>query len=105
MFKYMNSSISSFVYALVLIDRIQEYHPGFLLTSRNVHRLLLAANVASAKYLDDFFYKNSFYANVGGVSLKVLKELEAEFMALIGFNAHVEEETFASYLDRLDLFA
>jgi len=26
-------------------------------------------------------------------------------MALIGFNAHVEEETFLSYLDRLDLFA
>ena len=37
--------------------------------------------------------------------MKVLNELEAEFMALIGFNSHVEEETFASYLDRLDLFA
>ncbi len=70
-----------------------------------MHRLLLAANVVSAKYLDDFFYKNSFYANVGGVSLKVINELEAEFVALIGFNAHVEEETFASCLDRLDIFA
>jgi hypothetical protein len=39
------------------------------------------------------------------VSLKVLNELESELMALMGFNAHVEEETFASYLDRSDLFA
>ena len=75
MFKYMNSSTSSFVYALILIDRIQEYNPGLLLTGKNVHRLLLVANVVSAKYLDDFFYKNSFYANIGGVSLTVLNEL------------------------------
>lgn len=105
MFKYMNSSVTTFVYALVLIDRIQEYHPHFLLHHKNVHRLLLAANVVAAKYLDDFFYKNSFYANIGGVALKVLNDLEAEFMLLIGFNAHVEEDTFASYLDRLELFA
>lgn len=85
----MNSSISTFVYALILIDRIQEYNPQFVLHQKNMHRLLLAANVVSAKYLDDFFYKNSFYANVGGVSLKIINELEAEFMALINFNAHV----------------
>jgi hypothetical protein len=85
----MNSSISTFVYALILIDRIQEYNPQFLLHHKNMHRLLLAANVVSAKYLDDFFYKNSFYANVGGVTLKIMNELESEFMLLINFNAHV----------------
>lgn len=72
MFKYMNSSISTFVYALILIDRIQEYNPNFILHHKNMHRLLLAANVVAAKYLDDFFYKNSFYANVGGVTLKII---------------------------------
>lgn len=101
----MNCSPSTFVYALALIDRVLEYHPGFVLHSQNVHRILLAANVVAAKYLDDFFYKNSFYANVGGVPLRLLNELEAEFMSLIGFNAHIEHETFASYVDRLDLFA
>ena len=33
---------------------------------------MLAANVVSAKYLDDIYYKNSFYASVGGVNVKVL---------------------------------
>ena len=75
MFKYMNCSVGCFVYALILIDRLQEYHPEFTLHPRNVHRLILAANVVSAKYLDDFFYKNSFYANVGGVPLILLNSL------------------------------
>lgn len=68
----MNCSLSCFVYSLVLLDRIQEYNPTFILHSKNIHRLLLAANVVSAKYLDDFFYKNSFYANVGGVTPQLL---------------------------------
>lgn len=73
----MNCSPSTFVYALILIDRVLEYQPGFVLHTQNVHRILLAANVVAAKYLDDFFYKNSFYANVGGVPLRLLNELEA----------------------------
>lgn len=77
MFRYMNCSPSTFIYALILIDRVLEYNPGFVLHSQNVHRILLAANVVAAKYLDDFFYKNSFYANVGGVPLRLLNELEA----------------------------
>lgn len=91
MFKYMNCSVGCFVYALILIDRLQEYHPEFSLHPRNVHRLILAANVVSAKYLDDFFYKNSFYANVGGVPLTLLNSLEIEFLTLLDFNAHVEQ--------------
>ena len=76
MFKFMHSSTSSFVHALALIDRLQENHPEFILSRRNIHRLLLAASVISAKYQEDFFYKNSYYASVGGVNLALLNSLE-----------------------------
>ena len=72
MVKYMNASVSVYVYALVLLDRVQEFNPAFTIHRKNIHRLLLASNVIAVKYLDDTFYKNSFYASVGGVSLKVL---------------------------------
>jgi hypothetical protein len=72
MVKYMNASITVYVYSLVLLDRAQEFNPTFKIHRKNIHRLLLASNVVAVKYLDDMFYKNSFYANVGGVSLKVL---------------------------------
>jgi hypothetical protein len=67
--------LSTYVYALVLLDRIQEYQVGFVLHRRNIHRLLLTSTVISAKYMDDFFYKNSFYAGVGGVHINVLNTL------------------------------
>lgn len=100
----MNASPSTFIYSLILIDRVQENQPGFILNSKNVHRLLLTANVISAKYQDDFFYKNSYYANVGGVNVTLLNSLELEFLAMIDFNCHVEEGTFLAYVDKLELF-
>lgn len=76
MYKYMNCSVSVFVYALVLIDRAQECNPLFVVNKRNIHRLILAANLISVKYLDDIYYKNSYYANIGGVTVKLLNELQ-----------------------------
>ena len=61
--------------------------------------------MVAAKYIDDLYYKNSFYATIGGVSLKVLNELEMEFLTLVNFNCHCEEGTFRSYLERLDTFS
>lgn len=70
----MRCSAGTFIYALALLDRLQEYQ-AIVLHRRNIHRLLLAASVIAAKYLDDFFYKNSYYANVGGLQLAVLNVL------------------------------
>ena len=72
MVKYMNASLSVYIYSLILLDRAQEYNPEFIIHKRNIHRLLLVSNLVAAKYIDDLYYKNSYYATVGGVSLKVL---------------------------------
>ena len=42
--------------------------------------------MVAAKFYDDSFYNNEFYAKVGGVSVDELNELELEFMFLIGFS-------------------
>ncbi len=67
-FKYMGGSPIVFVYGLVLIDRVQESHEEFYMTSRNVHRLMITAVVIATKYFDDFYFKNSFYAKLGGIT-------------------------------------
>jgi hypothetical protein len=66
---FMGASAVVAVYALVLLDRLQEYHPGFYIRQNNLHRLLLVSNVVAAKYLEDLYYSNSFYAKIGGISL------------------------------------
>ena len=68
MFKYMNASPLVFVYALVLIDKVQESNQDFFMTQRNVHRLMITAVVIATKYFDDFYFKNSFYARLGGIT-------------------------------------
>lgn len=86
----MNASLSVYIYSLMLLDRAQEFNPEFIIHKKNIHRLLLVSSLVAAKYLDDLYYKNSFYATVGGVTLKVLNQLEAEFLTLVNFNCHFE---------------
>ena len=38
------------------------------MTSRNVHRLMITAVVIATKYYDDFYFKNTFYAKLGGIT-------------------------------------
>jgi hypothetical protein len=75
LFKYMNCSSSAYVCAIALMDRVAEAYPNLSLNQRNSHRMFLAAAVLSAKTVDDFYYKNSFYASVGGVTLAVMNQI------------------------------
>ncbi|CAN1246856.1 CYCP3-1 [Linum grandiflorum] len=38
------------------------------LTSLNVHRLLITSIMLAAKFVDDAFFNNAYYARVGGIS-------------------------------------
>eukprot|EP01062_Namystynia_karyoxenos_P034381 TRINITY_DN25210_c0_g1_i1.p1 TRINITY_DN25210_c0_g1~~TRINITY_DN25210_c0_g1_i1.p1 ORF type:complete len:168 (+),score=42.65 TRINITY_DN25210_c0_g1_i1:86-589(+) len=56
------------------------------LSSRSVHRVLLAAVVVFAKLLEDDVPSNAFFAQVGGVSLAELNRLEGAFLKRTGFH-------------------
>ena len=75
------------LHAFLLIDHLlqREAPKGFHLCTRNVHRVLLATTLVSAKLLDDECYNNNYWASVGGVSLPHLNELEIELMRLLNF--------------------
>jgi hypothetical protein len=60
---------------MILLDRIQTYNPNFIISSCNIHKLLLSAMVVAAKYWDDDSYLNSYYAKVGGLAVGELNQL------------------------------
>ena len=68
-----------------------------ILSLNNIHRLLLASCYINAKFYQDVNFSLKFYAKVGGVSVKELKELEIDFYYGINFALHIEEETFNQY--------
>jgi hypothetical protein len=68
--KYAACSGECFVLALVYIDRIIQSNPSFVVNSLNIHRLLITSVMLAAKFFDDQYFNNAYYAKVGksGVS-------------------------------------
>ncbi|KAI5078704.1 hypothetical protein GOP47_0006375 [Adiantum capillus-veneris] len=101
-FKYANCSPSCFVVAYVYLDRFIHQQPGMPLTSLNVHRLLITSVMVAAKFLDDAYYNNAYYAKVGGVSTHEMNRLELEFLFRLGFRLQVTVQVFESYCSYLE---
>ncbi len=95
--KYAACSGECFVLALVYIDRIIQSNPNFVVNSLNIHRLLITSVMISAKFFDDQYFNNAYYAKVGGVPCKEMNSLEVEFLFLTNFSLFVTYETYKQY--------
>ncbi|XWS47721.1 hypothetical protein CRYUN_Cryun13aG0008600 [Craigia yunnanensis] len=96
-FKYANCSPSCFVVAYVYLDRFVQMQPSLPINSFNVHRLLITSVLVSAKFMDDMYYNNAYYAKVGGISIVEMNLLEVDFLFGLGFQLNVTPATFHTY--------
>lgn len=92
--KYFQCSHESSILSLAYIDRFLKDRPDFTLCVLNVHRLLLTSMVVAAKFFDDTYLYNSFYAQVGGVSLQELNKLELKFLTALRWELYVDRENY-----------
>jgi len=99
--KYFHCSDACLILGLVYIDRIVKLHPEFVVSTLNIHRLLVTSMMLAAKFHDDIFYSNKYYAQVGGVRLKEFNMLEANFLKMIRWCLHVLPEEYDQYLERI----
>lgn len=95
--KYFQCSRECFVLCLVYIDRIVKLHPEFTICSLNIHRLLVTSVMLAAKFFDDVYYSNAYYAKVGGVRTKEVNTLEAQFLQLIDWRLNVTPQEYNQY--------
>lgn len=95
-FNFMGCSLAAYIYSIVIIQRILSEHTDFKLTERNIHRVILTSIVISAKFVDDTFYKNKYYAAVGGLPLETLNELEETMLGLLNYHCPIDSEIFNS---------
>ncbi|KAJ1433070.1 Cyclin-like [Sesbania bispinosa] len=100
-FKYSGCSPSCFVVAHIYVDRFLQ-STEMTLTSLNVHRLLITSIMLAAKFMDDAFFNNAYYAKVGGVSTCEINRLEMSFLFGIDFRLQVSVDTFGSYCWQLE---
>jgi len=90
-----------FVLSLVYLDRLIENNKNFVISSRNVHRLLITSIMLASKFYEDKYMDNAFYARVGGIPVSELNQLEVDFVFLIHFELTVEPEVFDRYRSQL----
>jgi len=95
--KYFQCSNECFVLCLVYIDRIVKLHPEFTICNLNIHRLLVTSVMLAAKFFDDIYYSNAYYAKVGGIRIKEVNALETQFLRLIDWRLHVSPEEYDQY--------
>ncbi|KAF6990080.1 hypothetical protein CFC21_007329 [Triticum aestivum] len=103
-FKYAECSPSCFVLALVYMERYLQ-QPNVYMTPFSVHRLLITSVVVAAKFTDDAFFNNAFYARVGGISTIEMNRLELDLLFNLDFRLKVNLETFGSYCLQLEKHA
>ncbi|XP_059625866.1 cyclin-P3-1 isoform X2 [Cornus florida] len=100
-FKYSCCSPSCFVVARIYVDRYIQ-RANIHLTSLNVHRLLITSVMVAAKFIDDAFFNNAYYAKVGGVSTSELNRLEMKFLFGLDFQLYVSVPAFGKYCSQLE---
>ncbi|KAL5724036.1 Cyclin-U4-1 [Ranunculus cassubicifolius] len=100
-FKYANCSPSCFVVAYVYLDRFAQKQPSLPINSFNVHRLLITSVMVAAKFMDDIYYNNAYYAKVGGISITEMNFLEVDFLFGLSFHLNVTPNTFHTYCSYL----
>lgn len=66
--------------------------------------MLITTVMVAAKFADDFFYKNEYYAKIGGITRMDINALELELLNQLSYNLFVSEEELRVYLDRLEAY-
>jgi len=94
---YTGCSEESLIFSFIYIDRLGAWDSRFMVTSYNVHRLVLTSVLVAAKFHDDIHFKNSYWANVGGISFKEMNRLEVIFLHELKFDLRVGKTLYDWY--------
>lgn len=100
--RYAGCSEETFILALIYIDQVVQFNPDFVISSLNVHRLLITSIMLASKFFDDVYYNNAYYARVGGISNLEINSLEMVMLRMISFSLFVQPEQYERY--RISLY-
>merc|ERR1712232_787328 len=100
--RYFLCSDACFLISLVYIDRILQRHPKFSINNLSLHRVLATSLLVSAKFNDDTYYSNAYYAKVCGLTVRELNSLEAKFLMLIDWKLSVSPGEYDEYSKRAE---
>jgi len=98
-FDFFGCGRDVYVIALTYLDRLFQKHPEFVLSHGDVNRLLLTSITLALKWHEEVCdqYPDEHYAIVGGVTIEEFRSLESRFLALLGWELHVNPVDFCKH--------
>ena len=99
---YTKIEDSTLITSIIYLDSVTQN--GIYLTDYNIHTLLLICILIAIKMNEDDIYTNDYYAEVAGISLKKLNEIEHEFLNMNKFKLFVDKDIFEQYQRYLSNF-
>ena len=97
-YKGTKMNISTLILSIIYIDRFCETN-GYILSLNNVHRILLAACLLSLKFNEDVNIDAQYYANIAGVPINDLNNLECYLYVKLKFSLFVEHDLYQKYFE------
>ena len=82
-----NTLITAYLYIIKLIKK-----ENFILSINNIYRLLLGSVVLAKKVLEDIKYTNSFYCEIGGMSVLEFNKIEYSLFTRLNFDVNPKRE-------------
>ena len=97
-FKNIKMNISSLIISIIYIDRFCELN-GYILSLKNIHRIFLTASLLSIKFNEDVNLNTKYYANVAGITVQDLNNLEFFLIVNLEFSLFVESDIYQKYFE------
>ncbi|KAI5283382.1 hypothetical protein KEM54_002171 [Ascosphaera aggregata] len=90
--------------ALLFVYRLKRTIPWPRGKKGSEHRLLSVALMLGNKYLDDNTYTNKTWADVCGMNVEELHQMEVEFLGHLRYNLFVSEKEWYRWEEKLSIF-
>jgi hypothetical protein len=94
--KYTQMNISTLILSVIYIDLFCEKFK-YVLSFNNIYRLILITIYLSLKYNEDILINAKAYADIAGVSLQDLNNLEFQMCIAFDFNFFVKSDYYQQY--------
>ena len=96
--KYTEAENNTLIVAYLYINKLIKKE-NFVLSLNNVYRLLLGAVVMAKKVLEDLCYNNSYYCEIGGISVQELNNIEFSLFIRLNFDVNPKREEVDNIYD------
>lgn len=96
---YSKLEYSTLCLGLIYLNKVTHNH--LILTDFNIHKLLSTSILIAIKFNEDKISNNDYYAQIFGLSLNEINQLEYSFLLLIDFNLFVEEKFIKKFLKHI----